>query len=555
MRCLSPLSLHALVCLGLACPAALADDFYVDVNSGSDANSGLTPATAWATITFALNNTPLASGTGTHTIHVAPGTYSTASGETFPLVASVPTAAGAVPIALVADAGSASTTLSSAGASAISIATFVDASTQTSYESRIGRVAGFGILTPSWGVTVFMGSSSLLQVELEDLRVQGQATGNGISFSAGAQAFGVLAASVVACEVSGFTHGLFLDTKAANAPVLVRDTHVHDNQDGVKVRSGPLTVENCRIVENAGWGVSETTPDFQSATAHVLVQGTLVQGNGLGGIEVYQGLDSDTDLDVCRSTITGNSGPGLEVFTIGNYGAVRVDTSILYFNPPDFSFPSSPVSALTIEFSNAGASNPSTSSTNIRANPMFVSVPNADYTLLSTSPCIDAGNPALGPDPDGSVADMGAFPFQETASPYCTGKTNSLGCVPFQAWAGLASASAAQPFAVSARDLLPSEAGFLLYSFKAGNLNFHGGKLCVKTPLTRLLPAKFAKATGTPPCSGVLTRNFNAHIQSGTDPLLTVGQSVFTQWRQRDPADPTGFGDSLTNGLSFLVAP
>jgi hypothetical protein len=58
-----------------------------------------------------------------------------------------------------------------------------------------------------------------------------------------------------------------------------------------------------------------------------------------------------------------------------------------------------------------------------------------------------------------------------------------------------------------------------------------------------------------PPCSGILKSNLNNRIQSGVDPMLTAGAHVYAQWRQRDPNDPAGFGDSLTNGLTFAVQP
>ena len=50
-------------------------------------------------------------------------------------------------------------------------------------------------------------------------------------------------------------------------------------------------------------------------------------------------------------------------------------------------------------------------------------------------------------------------------------------------------------------------------------------------------------------------RNFNELIQSGLDPALTAGANVTVQVRQRDPLEPTGFGDNLTNGVSFVIAP
>ncbi len=138
---------------------------------------------------------------------------------------------------------------------------------------------------------------------------------------------------------------------------------------------------------------------------------------------------------------------------------------------------------------------------------------------------------------------------------YCTGKTNSLGCVPFLSSVGAPSATSTTPFRIVANDLVPNEAGFYLYGSQKANLNFHGGKLCVKAPFTRLLPPKGAGNAGTPPCAGVVKRDFNVLIQSGSDPSLSIGATVRSQFRQRDPADPAGFGDGLTDGLLFTIAP
>src|SRR2546421_9502159 len=71
----------SLLLVALAAPC-LAGDWYVDVVNGSDANPGTSPASAWRTLTHASSATPSGSS---NMIHVAPGTYSPASGETFPL--------------------------------------------------------------------------------------------------------------------------------------------------------------------------------------------------------------------------------------------------------------------------------------------------------------------------------------------------------------------------------------------------------------------------------------------------------------------------------------
>jgi hypothetical protein len=52
---------------------------------------------------------------------------------------------------------------------------------------------------------------------------------------------------------------------------------------------------------------------------------------------------------------------------------------------------------------------------NIYRDPMFADTSNRDYHLTEGSPCIDAGDPSLPHDPDGTVADIGAFYYPHPA--------------------------------------------------------------------------------------------------------------------------------------------
>jgi hypothetical protein len=48
---------------------------------------------------------------------------------------------------------------------------------------------------------------------------------------------------------------------------------------------------------------------------------------------------------------------------------------------------------------------------NIDADPLAVDAPGGDCTLLPGSPCLNAGDPALTLDADGSIADLGACAY------------------------------------------------------------------------------------------------------------------------------------------------
>ena len=52
-------------------------------------------------------------------------------------------------------------------------------------------------------------------------------------------------------------------------------------------------------------------------------------------------------------------------------------------------------------------------SNSIIQNPLFVNINSWDFTLSGISPCIDAGDPMLPLDPDGTLADMGAYYFDQ----------------------------------------------------------------------------------------------------------------------------------------------
>ncbi len=140
-----------------------------------------------------------------------------------------------------------------------------------------------------------------------------------------------------------------------------------------------------------------------------------------------------------------------------------------------------------------------------------------------------------------------------TGSTFCTAKVNSLGCTPaIGAW-GTASISDPGPFEISARKVLSNRPGLLFYGLGTAAFPFQGGWLCVQPPIARTW---IQYSGGNPPpydCSGRYTLDFNAHIQSGVDPLLVAGVQLAAQYWSRDPGSPSTTG--LTDAIEFAVCP
>ena len=143
--------------------------------------------------------------------------------------------------------------------------------------------------------------------------------------------------------------------------------------------------------------------------------------------------------------------------------------------------------------------------------------------------------------------------FPCAPSSYCTGKVNSLGCVPAMSSSGTPSTTSATPFLVTCSNVLNQVSGLLMYSHAPGATPFQGGTLCIGTPLKRTSTQNSGGNAGGPDCSGIFSLDFNARIQSGVDPLLITGSEVFCQYWSRDSASAST--TSLSNALRLLINP
>ncbi len=173
----------------------------------------------------------------------------------------------------------------------------------------------------------------------------------------------------------------------------------------------------------------------------------------------------------------------------------------------------------------------------------------------------DAGAEAVvgAPREDLAGIDAGAARLLSSSSggcvltPYCTAKTNSLGCLPLIGWSGTPSLSGPGDFAVSGSELLSKSVGIVIWAHAPDAKPFLGGFLCLAPPVIRGPPIQTG---GNPPpidCSGALSMALTPAFMSQQG--WVAGTPVHVQIWSRDPLHPDGTTSSLSAALAFLVCP
>lgn len=148
------------------------------------------------------------------------------------------------------------------------------------------------------------------------------------------------------------------------------------------------------------------------------------------------------------------------------------------------------------------------------------------------------------------------FTAAPTSPFYCTAKTNSLGCTPLIGFTGVLSASAGSGCDIVASSVLSNKNGLLFYGTNGPSVTpFGGGFLCVAATLSRTGMVQNSGGGPVLDCNGAYSRDFNAYIASGVDPLLIAGQTVWFQYFSRDPGFSPPDNIGLTGGLELTIGP
>ncbi len=217
---------------------------------------------------------------------------------------------------------------------------------------------------------------------------------------------------------------------------------------GIAISSGNPIINNCEIINNdvgsnqlnmtMGGGIF-TLPYIGDATI-VTISNSTVKGNSAvygGGLGFFEGAynmerllifdnTADNGSAICLGDPSGmiNNPDTLSAIivsstianNIGNDGIlgesdcnIDIINSILWENGTnEINVVSGEVNVLYSDVLGGW-----TGEGNIDSDPLFIDSINGNYHLTETSPCIDAGDPISPLDPDGTLADIGAFYFNQ----------------------------------------------------------------------------------------------------------------------------------------------
>ncbi|MCE9634755.1 MAG: hypothetical protein K8T90_03530 [Planctomycetes bacterium] len=135
---------------------------------------------------------------------------------------------------------------------------------------------------------------------------------------------------------------------------------------------------------------------------------------------------------------------------------------------------------------------------------------------------------------------------------YCTAKQTSQGCLPLITWSGTTALSGADDFELQVWNLIPKQSAFLLLGAAPVATPWHGGTLCVGSPVKRLHAGKTRGNPGLP-CAGTLEFAMPQTLFSSLG--LVPGSAAYVQLVSRDPGLAPPDALISTAGLRLTICP
>lgn len=485
------------------------------VDAASPGGNG-TASAPFATIQAALDALTTVNG---DTISVAAGTYAEAirfGGKNVRVVG----------------AGASSTTIDASGFGRAAVI-FNAGETSAAHLSGF-RVTG-GVGSVGWngyglgqgGGVLCVGSSPLL----EDLEI----TGNSASHGGGIQLYAGANATIRRCSVHdnyAAPDGAGIYVRGCHSP-LIEDTTVRNNH---------------ATTWGGGFYFSD---DVDAVLRRVLVVDN--SSGAAGGAFILQSARDPLFESVTIANNSAGSGGAFFLYHAGwpaNHGVLR--NSIVWNNSGGEVVAVGGASSGTITGTYTNFRGGLAGQGNLNIDPLFAHPAGGDYSLSALSPCIDAGDPTSPTDPDGSRIDMGALTSSADISTYCTGKTNSIGCVPAVTWIGQPSLST-NNFRVLAFNVLNNKTGLFFWGRGESATPFFGGWRCVQYPVVRTPLQGSAGSPSGIDCTGSWSFTFSTPYAQSFG--LVAGDWIYGQFWGRDPGFAAPNNVSLSDAVRFVLRP
>ena len=209
----------------------------------------------------------------------------------------------------------------------------------------------------------------------------------------------------VYCEngTATFTNCTISGNKAANPNGLA-------GGGGVYLSDAGATFSYCTIADNwgeGGWGWAAGAIAFDSGASLTIDHCTIDENRSFGSPAPCMCILGSGTAAITNSVISNHAGNAI----YNNAGALTVEYSDVTSNPAIYG--SVPAGFGVLDTVNRNGDSCDVYC-NIFMDPMYADTANNDFHLTAGSPCIDAGDPESPPDPDGTIADMGAFFFFQT---------------------------------------------------------------------------------------------------------------------------------------------
>lgn len=315
--------------------SAFASDYWVDPVNGSDASGQGTSASPWKTITHAVTQITPPPAPASDTLHLRPGLFETASGETFPIT--VP------PGITLVGVDNGQSIVYGDNTAGVALIRFVGA-----HDARSGlRELGFSGGDPAVEIATNATTGPLI----EDCRFQwndvalvvsgangtAQPTVRATEFSNQQQnairlvggAGGCVGGSITACRVDFNTlDGLEIDGTLGDVCTQIANTTFIGNQrDGISYRGGTTStavITHCTVRASANAGLNVQAG---SETNGLAIRNTICYGNTTFDFDNVQATNV---RHCCFWTARGSAAP-----TSGQNGNLRANPRFVQFGDPD----------------------------------------------------------------------------------------------------------------------------------------------------------------------------------------------------------------------------